>query len=350
LRGIAIGLVVFRHYIPPLLPTAGVVGVSIFFVLSGFLITGLLLGERSKTGQISVTNFYIRRMLRLLPALYFMLAVYLVAYFLWLDEYLETTPTVAVRGVLMSVFYVFNFGAAADLTPVELGPLWTLSVEEQFYFVWPLALAILLARGVRSPRLAGGLIAVIALAWLLRPVMWVLIGERIYHQPTTWMDALLLGALLAFARHHDLGARARAVALRTLTQLGCWAVLVVACATPELKSHGASYIFLLPVMTVAMGVVVLGAVEGGVPLISRVLTWRPLVWVGWISYSLYLWNFLVREALMATVTPNPWGALVLGVPISVLIAWGSRSLIETRAERYKYRLQRPVRQLSPQVS
>ncbi|WP_459980689.1 acyltransferase family protein [Nocardioides sp. AN3] len=342
LRGIAVGLVVLRHFVPPLLPNAGVVGVQIFFVLSGFLITGLLLGERQRTGQISIANFYIRRAVRLLPALYAMLAAYLVAVGFGLGDALGTSLGKAAAGAALSIGYVFNFGASAGWAPVELGPLWTLSVEEQFYFLWPVALIFVLARGC-GHRLTLGLGFVIVATWVVRPFMWALLGGRIYFLPTTWIDPLVLGALIAIVRHQGGGRRVREALSRTWVQVACWVVVAACAAAPELKSSGIGYTALLPIMTVAMGALVWTAVDAADLPLSRLLTWSPLVWLGWISYSLYLWNFLVREVVMATVSSNPLVAMAVGMPGTLLIAWSSRAFVEEWALRYKDRLQRPRR-------
>lgn len=340
LRGVAIGLVLLRHYVPPVFPNAGIIGVDLFFVISGFLITGLLMSEHAKYGRISLKNFFIRRILRLLPALYFMLAIYVAVVAISRGS-LGTPLGEAIRGALMSVLYVFNFGASAGVTPEELGPLWTLSVEEQFYFLWPLVLVGLLFSKATGKGMLIGLGSTIALFWIIRPASWLLLGNSIYNLPTTWADALLFGAMLAIAKHRGLipSFMNNGAALRVLLALA-WAVVIGAIFLPELKTSFAGYTFLLPVLAVAMGVIVWGAAEIPDLRISRLLAWKPAVWLGGLSYSLYLWNYLVREWVMTAISGNPWAALAIGVPASFLLAWVSMRFVETPTQRLKYRLKR----------
>ena len=132
-RGVAICFVLGAHYVSPVVHGGNIVGVQLFFVLSGFLITSLLLAEQARSGAISLPMFYVRRALRLLPAFYAMVLVYLLAVAA-LGDRLDTSPGTAAGSVGLASVYVFNFASAFGVRPAaELGPLWTLSVEEQFY-------------------------------------------------------------------------------------------------------------------------------------------------------------------------------------------------------------------------
>lgn len=346
LRGVAIGLVLLRHYIPPVFPNAGIIGVDLFFVISGFVITGTMFSEHSKFGRISLRDFFVRRALRLLPALYFMLAIY-IAVVAATKGAMGTDLGGAVQGALMSVLYVFNFGASAGVTPEELGPLWTLSVEEQFYILWPLVLVALMFRKASGRGIVIGLGSAILLFWLVRPTTWMLLGNSIYNLPTTWADALILGAMMAVAKRHGIVPTfMRHIPTLRILQGMAWVVVVGAIFLPELKSSFAGYAFLLPLLAVSMGVIVWSAAEAPDMRTSKLWAWKPIVWLGGISYSLYLWNYLVREWTMAAISPNPWIALVVGVPASFLLAWVSLRFVETPTLKLKHRFTRSAA-LSP---
>jgi peptidoglycan/LPS O-acetylase OafA/YrhL len=308
-----------RHFVPPLAPNAGIVGVDVFFVLSGFLITTLLLDEHRRRGAIRLSAFWVRRGLRLLPALCVVLAGYLV--------YAAATGRPGGTAVLsagLAVGYVFNLGVAAGVTDAVLGPLWTLSVEEQFYLLWPLLLVWVLRRRVRARRLSAALTAVIGVLWLLRPVMWMLFAGATYTLTTTWADALSAGVLVAVVRRHDLYPGLRAVVLSRPAQAACWVVVVVAAVLPEVKSWGFGYAAVLPALCTAVAALVWASADRPVP----VLTWPALRWLGALSYSLYLWNYLVREAVLGMVGARPVVALMVGLPVTFVLAAGSFYLVE----------------------
>ncbi len=148
LRGVAILLVVLRHYGLQTFPGGGIVGVDLFFVLSGFLITSLLLAEHRASGAIDLGHFYLRRALRLYPALYAMLALFLIVSAATGGRDGSSLGRAFVGAGFGSV-YVYNWAAAAQVhLPAALGPLWTLSIEEQFYLVWPLVLLLVLRRRI----------------------------------------------------------------------------------------------------------------------------------------------------------------------------------------------------------
>ena len=164
LRAIAVAVVLVYHLMPGLLP-GGMVGVDAFFVISGFLITSLLLVERRTTGRIDVRRFWIRRLRRIVPALLVAVAATVAA-----AACLGGDVLLAVRRqVLGSVLLVYNWVEIAagssyfDQTqPLLLTNVWSLAVEEQFYLVWPLVVIALLARGVSRRRVrAGALLALV---------------------------------------------------------------------------------------------------------------------------------------------------------------------------------------------
>ena len=272
------------------------VGVTLFFVVSGYLITSLLLIERQSTGSLSLRAFYVRRGARLFPALALVLGVVgfgLVA---------TGQPDVALSGVGYSALYVSNLAVAAG---ANLGPLehtWSLAIEEQFYLIWPAVLLALVGRP-RILWLAVG--AVIALAAILRlgavddqGHLWV-----VYHSTATRIDAILVGCLLAF------------VTWRPSRILALTASLFLFLAVALPLAPGTLIVYLLLPISIAGGLIVLNR--------PSPLAWRPLVAIGTISYGLYLWHFP-----LAAVLPT-WAA----IPATFAVAAASYRFLEQPIRR-----------------
>ena len=289
-RGIAIVAVVTYHFFNVL--AGGYFGVDLFFVLSGFLITTLLLED----GRLH--RFYERRALRLLPALVPLLIV---------CQRLTSWNRIAEGG-----FYVANFFRAFGRdslydTPVD--HLWSLAAEEQFYLLWPVLLGVLV---VHRRRLTLA-IAILFVALVCYRIGLAASGSsmrRLYYGPDTHADGLVLGCLAALVRPHVRRSLGR-IALATVVAffaLGAWTVSWLA--------YG------LPLFEIAAALVVLAAADSGLPE----LTLRPLVWLGLISYSLYLWHQPARFIVGKT---HPW----VGLPFALLLALGSYRLVEQRFRR-----------------
>lgn len=276
LRGVAILAVIGFHYFKE--PRGGFFGVDLFFVLSGFLITTLLLEERDRTDRAELFAFWRRRAYRLLPGLFTVLAVYAIA--------TSATP-LALKRIAAGGFYVANIVSASGshlLVDTPLAPFWSLAQEEQFYLVWPLVLALLLKRGVRESRVAVLLLGLVIALAMYRAAL-TLSGAslvRIYGGPDTHADGLLLGCALALLRRRGL----------RVPQAAGWAGLVALLAAFAVLSGTLGTItYGLAPISIACTLLVGAALEPGV--LSRCLSWRPLVWIGLISYSLYLWHDLV---------------------------------------------------------
>jgi peptidoglycan/LPS O-acetylase OafA/YrhL len=305
LRGVAIALVVSTHYFH--VPAGGAgAGVGLFFVLSGYLITTLLLEERAETGRIRLRAFYLRRARRLFPALAVLLAVYLVG------ATVQGREHAALRAVAAGGFYTANIAQAywPHLIGHEpLGPLWSLAEEEQFYLLWPAVLILALAYRLRSfliPLLGAAILAI----WIER--FWLYYADhaamqRLYTSPESAADRILTGVLLAlllrrgFRIHPLLGA------------VGLWLFLFLAFVGAVGTIGG-------PIIDVAGFVIVGLAVEAGSST-ARVLAWRPLIWLGLISYSLYLWHVVALS----------WFGYAdrgLALALAVLVAWLSYRYVE----------------------
>ena len=274
LRGVAIGLVFGVHCFG--VPHGGQIGVDIFFMLSGFLITSILLEEHVATGRISFASFYRRRAARLLPALFVFLAIYLL---------IATAKGVdGLEPAAIGTFYVSNlveaFGGNAMMVRAGIPHLWSLAEEEQFYLLWPLLLPIF-ARRTHPVKL---LLGVLALLIMYRFVL-ALGGaghSRLYNGPDTHMDGLVLGATIAFL----LQRRPRFRISPIWIAVGL-PILVVALDVRD-PSQGWDALG-LPITEAAIATLLLGALTA--PALARGLSLAPLRFLGRISYSLYLWHY-----------------------------------------------------------
>jgi peptidoglycan/LPS O-acetylase OafA/YrhL len=311
LRGVAVLVVVLYHFSPGILP-GGFLGVDMFFVLSGFLITSLLVNEWEGMRRISLPAFWARRARRLLPALFLVLAV--VGFYAVFIAHAVEAQHVANDG-LAALSYVANWRFIASgqayiqqYTNQAASPLrhmWSLAIEEQFYLFWPLLVAgigLVAARGSdragrRRRRLRRALFTVcvvLGAASLLRMVTLYHPGgdpNRVYYGTDTRAFVLLIGAALG-----ALSAGAPVVASprvrRVLVSLGCVSAiaLIVVMATvttnsPWLYEGGYGGLAVLIVVVLA------AAAQTGGNLLARLLEWRPLVGLGLISYGVYLWHW-----------------------------------------------------------
>lgn len=323
-RAVAILAVVAYHYrwANHALPTrGGFLGVDVFFVLSGFLITSLLCEELAKTGRLRLKLFYARRALRLLPAFFTMVAVYVV----WV---LTLGPDRWVSGQLReaaaAVLYAENwFRAFAPNYPdtggaIGLGPTWSLSTEEQFYFIWPILLLFL----IRLGRLRAASIFVAAAlvsSALVRALMYQ--PQNMDHFFYVRADGLLIGCFLALLL-------AQGVRRRPPRWIG-WIASVVVClflitATYDSQSL---YTFGLVVFCLACGLVLWVVVVTPEWAIARLLERKPLVQLGRISYGVYLWHLPVFIGVREYV-PRIRFAGSLALLLTFLVALGSYRYVE----------------------
>ncbi|WP_437326590.1 DUF459 domain-containing protein [Sorangium sp. So ce381] len=296
LRGLALLGVLFFHANGML--RGGFLGVDLFFVLSGYLITSLLLAEHEARGAISLKDFWIRRARRLLPALLALVPVVVLHGRLF-------GPPSALAGlradVLATLGYVANWRAIyahrsyweifTSRSPLE--HTWSLAIEEQFYVVWPLVIVLVLSRWARR----GVLVLTLALAALSAIAMLVLFAPesttRVYMGTDTRASGILLGAALATVLTPRAALSAGAVRLLdgagVISAIGLAIAWSVFDGQSWLLYHGGFWLTELGAL-----VLIACAVQGSRSLVARALAWRPLAWVGTISYGVYLWHWPVH--------------------------------------------------------
>jgi peptidoglycan/LPS O-acetylase OafA/YrhL len=301
-RGVAVLFVVLLHVFgwPR---NGGPLGVEIFFVLSGFLITSLLLEEHEATGTISLRSFYGRRALRLFPLLYLFLAIATVTILAAGEETRWYLGSIAAAAL-----YVGNlYGLLAEHTELApaVGHLWTLAVEEQFYVVWPVVLLVALRRRWQLRRIVVGM----GVACIVVRAALLIAGETVWTLPTTYGDALFVGCMLAAVRRD--GWLDRLPRLAPLVAI----LVVLSSFVPEVDlSSFAGLAYLWPVL-LGGGLVIVATNEG-----PRALTWKPLVWLGGISYGLYVSHVpvaVVAERLFPQSHTAVRGSAVLLVSLAL---------------------------------
>lgn len=288
IRALAVLLVMAGHLN---LVYAGGLGVDIFFVLSGYLITAILVAEFTANGRISLKKFYARRALRILPAVILLLLVLnvLVA----MTQPRDDAETFRWDS-LGALFYIANWLRAFGRDLGILGHLWSLSIEEQFYLLWPMTLAFLLSRNLK----ANKILILIGLAILLvnadRIYLYHSIESfnRIYNGLDTRADALLIGCALGLSGYRILSPRVFAL----IGLIGAaFVVYVLFRAYPAPANLQTPFGLTVGGTLFALGVAFALAAILSNPqsVFAKLLRLPPLVWTGRLSYGLYLWHFPV---------------------------------------------------------
>jgi peptidoglycan/LPS O-acetylase OafA/YrhL len=317
-RGVAIAIVVGFHAFH--WPANGTLGVDLFFVLSGFLITALLLEEHQRSGTISLRQFYVRRARRLLPALFVVLGAYLVVFGV-------SGGSNALLAVLASLFYVSNILAAisSNAVPGPLVHLWSLAQEEQFYLLWPPLLLLVLRARWHVVRVLILLVAA-AVAYRLSLAASGASFNRIFWAPDTHLEPLMIGCLFGVGFH------LRRIP-RWLRSTSASSIALVSAAPIVVLAQLGRFVYLTPLLTVfslAAGVLIVAAAREE-NVIARLLSWPPLVALGVMSYSLYLWHMpILYTTRLVSDAPLAVG---VGVGVSLAAARASHRLVEVRFRR-----------------
>ena len=347
LRALSVGIVLLYHAGFSWMH-GGFFGVEVFFVVSGFLITSLLIEEHDRHGGVSFRGFWIRRARRLLPALF----AVLVAVAVWAAVAGSAEQQSQLRrDIPWSVFYVGNWGQILGDVPYFAGEpallrhLWSLAVEEQWYLVWPIVFVGVVGLGI-STRAKG--IAVVAAGFAVFALMfWMHSGSPtplggppsmfeglnrtnfLYLSTITRAGGLLLGAGAAFWWRPWRWSNAKTAPIgRQLDPIGAAALTMIACAAAVAQvTAGYVYQWLLPLVSILSLVAIMVAVHPAAVGMRRVLSWAPLVEIGRRSYGLYLWSwpiFVIFDATDGSVTN-----FMLAMVVTVAVTEASYRWLET---------------------
>ncbi len=325
-RGVAVLLVFISHFhwilSPDLLFTkvtpwhfinrtfeAGFMGVDIFFVLSGFLITSLIMKDRSTNQKNLFKRFYKRRALRLLPALYALLiADFFVSRWENFPGDIQWRTTWHALLFLNNWNIVNNFGKAQN----DLGHLWSLGIEEQFYLIWPLTIWLLAKLKISSKMMIPLILFASLVVMAHRTSLWNDGTSWIilYIRTDTRLDSLLIGAMFAYVyRHYQVPSKILN-SVATLSFIGLIYIKYFLDKSPFRFEMGWTIIALLA------GFIILSVAEGAF-FVQKVFTWRPLTMIGKVSYGLYLWHMPIFLLFGRHVTS---GSRPLRLLIGIILA------------------------------
>lgn len=345
LRALSV-LVVFFHHTGVTSFHGGYIGVEVFFVLSGFLITRNLLAEQTANGTINYLAFYIRRAKRLYPALILMLAAVL-AYCLLIkknDPFQETIP---------SLLYVMNWYRAFEWYDAVLtGHTWSLAIEEQFYLLWPLLLTLLLATSSKRTWVLIIILAAIAIWWRFYALTIGYSAARVYSGFDTHADGLLLGAVLACLPSTYLWKIGK-------LWLPASAYLTAILFNQSLVDYSLTK-YGYGTVSIASAILISKVISDQKSLLVANLSTEPLAWLGRVSYGFYLWHYPIIYVMMYGGNdkilgfygslPYPIPMLAISVfSLTLAITAASWYLLESPILRWKPRSERKIHSNAIQV-
>jgi peptidoglycan/LPS O-acetylase OafA/YrhL len=334
LRGFAVLFVIIYHGTRYL--SGGFIGVDMFFVLSGFLITVLLVEEFSRSNSINFKNFYRRRGFRLVPALAAMLMTYCFLNFIVLNMGCGWESCV---DAIIAFAYLTNWSQAFSIHPsIYLRHTWSLSVEEQFYIIWPFILLILLRLSNRRRHILLVASAFALMSWLLRIYLCAngSFLESLYVRLDARADSLMIGCALGIILFPGWinekikpTLQSFLVILAPLSLTGLFALSFVANFRKPV-----TYYFGFVLVAFLTAVLIADVLVSRQSVVRKVLGMKWLVWVGSISYGLYLWHFVVFLALNG-LNFNSLAVFIVGTLLSFLVATTSYYTMERPILRLK---------------
>lgn len=343
LRALAVLAVIIYHVDVNYLP-GGFLGVDLFFVLSGYLISSLIIKEYKKTGSLNLHNFYIRRARRLLPAVYFMITVVLVVMVMFNGVLLKKSHLDAIFGYIYSSnwWYIFHkldyFDSFGSQSPFK--HLWSLAIEEQFYMIFPLL--FLLVNGKKktedgSYKLNRNFLYIILGVILVSLIAHIILFDinnisRIYFGTDTRAFSLLVGVVGAILYPMDkLNTKITPqenLVYSVVSLISIAALITIMIYTSEYNTWLYRGGFLLVAI---LGIIIIISSGKQHTVMAKLLSFKPVVFIGKISYSLYLWHFpvLVLTTPVSEIGKPNIFFVVLRVILTFILAIISYALVET---------------------
>lgn len=310
----------------------GFLGVDFFFVLSGFLITTLLLREEDRKGSFSLRSFYWRRVLRIVP-LYFLVVTLAAVYaiiFRGQTGYAELLP----------YYFLFLSNFLPDHIPL-LSPTWSLSVEEQYYLIWPLLLLLLPRRALLTVLSALTAMNVVGAMGVfapfgIQPFEW---GPLRFALPNSTYAPILIGSALAVILHHRAGFLALLPLLgNRLAPLFAFGLLVVLLQTSPPDVRGLPNLAIHMTMAAALASIVVRDNN----ILTPLMTWRPIARIGEISYGIYLYHLftlsVVNVILRKLEFYAPWPELILNILLVIVVSETSFRTYERFFLKFRHRV------------
>ncbi len=341
IRAIAFLLVFGAHATPGRISlfVPATLGVTIFFFLSGFLITTLLRKEINRTGTLSLRDFYIRRTLRIFIPLY---VVYGLA--AALAPLIPSDPGGSRLGFFSMLFYFYNYTIALHLhagVPPGLSVIWSLAVEEHFYILFPLIYLLMTRR-----RLSTATRNRVLVGFCVLELLWRIVLVLVFHQAGFWtyfatdarLDSILWGCILALNNNPVFGdpsilprGREKLIFAVSVFALGCTLV-------PRSILYKESFRY--SIQAVLLYLIFSFVIPNIRHWSVRWLEWTPLRYIGWISYVLYLCHVFILEALRYRIPDKIWITAPLGFTVAVLFATLVRYSLELPLQRLRSRFRR----------
>jgi len=344
MRAVAVVAVMLGHLFLSRLQN-GQVGVDVFFVLSGFLITWLLIAEHDRGNGVSFRAFYARRALRLFPALAAVLIVVTLVVITW--SRLSGFKSATLTELPWAILYVGNYNFV-DLGRSDLlSHTWSLAVEEQFYLIWPVICVTILKYKLNKIQVAESLLTVALIEAIAR---WIYLRhlngdvQVSYHALFLRSDGLLVGCAIAFAFASGLGEHLAGPMFNTLVKLAALAGVVlflgVVWGEPQVLTNQWVYI---PLTVMASAAVLTSLLVAPFGPLEAMLSSRPVVWIGRRSYGVYLWHWPIFRVFSTVVYRDKMeqAAIIFSeFTLTFVLVAASWRFVEKPALRLKERFQR----------
>jgi len=336
LRGFALILVLLFHTFSPF-TYGGFIGVDIFFVLSGFLITHILISEYSRNNKINLKFFYIRRVLRLAPALLIVTMFYLL--------YTQTQLIGAEKEdawwiSFSTIFYFGNWLRAFDISSLnQLGHTWSLSIEEQFYLLWPLAIILAFKKLGNKKTIILTCISIVVILWINRGILVINDASihRLYFATDTHIDGLLIGGLAAMLMNWYIVKKPNFISFFTRynTHISYLSFTFYIISTLVLNMWLREiYIFYYPILSIITAILITSFYITKGDKQNYLFSNKWIVWLGSISYGVYLWHWLIYRILASY---NIEGLIMgfYGSIVAILLASVSFYMVEKPILKHK---------------